>query len=110
MKITALLIPIVALAAGCAGGYVGYDTGTTGAYIEDDGPPVGVDVETYPRAYYDGGYVYNVNGRYYRRHGDHGWYRYREAPHGVHFERGHYEHHDHDFDRDRDHDHDHDHH
>lgn len=86
MKITAILVPIVALAmAGCAGGFVGYDTGTTGAYVDTEAPPVGIDVDTYPRAYYDGGYVYNVNGRYYRREGN-GWRHYREAPRGVHFE------------------------
>jgi len=86
MKLHILLVPVVALAAGCAGGYVttGDGTVTTGAYVEDDVGPGVVDVETYPRAYYDGGYVYNVNGRYYRRNGAH-WYRYHERPRGVEF-------------------------
>ena len=108
MKITALIIPAIALAAAaCGGGYVGYGYETTGAYVDDD-PGPGVDVETYPRAYYDGGWVYNVNGRYYRRNGRH-WRRYREEPRGVVFGvRGGREHHG--VDREHEHEHEREHH
>lgn len=107
MKLATLLVPIVALAAGCAGGYVGY-TEPSGAYV-DEAPPVGVDVETYPRAYYGGDWVYNVNGRYYRRHGN-GWYRYREEPRGLQFRTYRREDRDEHFEHHHDHDRDHDHH
>lgn len=89
MKLSLLWVPAVVLIAGCAGGYVvtGDGTVTTGAYVEDDVGPGTVDVETYPRAYVDGGYVYQVNGRYYRRNGSH-WYRYRARPRGAEFRAG----------------------
>lgn len=85
MKISTLMIPIATMMAGCAGGFVATTDGTvtTGAYVDDRGP-VGIDVDLYPRAYYDGEWVYNVDGRYYRRHGS-TWYRYRERPRGLEF-------------------------
>ena len=97
MKFTALMIPVIALACGCGGAYVESDgTYTTGAYVEEPAPPV--EIETYPRYYYRGDYVYDVNGRYYRHHGRH-WYRYHQRPADldIRVEPGdhHVEHHEH---------------
>ncbi len=41
--------------------------------------PAPVHVETYPYVFYDGGPVYWVEGRWYRRHGN-GWVYYRNEP------------------------------
>ena len=68
---------------GC-GGYIMAD-GVEADYVT---PPVGIEV--YPRYAYADGYVYDVHGRYYHRHGDR-WVAYRHAPPGmrrVHDERG----------------------
>jgi len=111
MKRIFVMVPVLALAAGCTG-YVTTPNGTadatytTGAEIADDTPPV--NIETYPRYEYRGTYVYNVNGRYYHRNGAR-WMRYRERPRDldIRFERREHEEHEHDhhdFDRDRDRD------
>jgi len=79
MKSAALLISVCALVAGsfgCAGGYV-EATYPSGAYIEV-GPPA-VDIDTYPRYWYGGHWVYDVHGTYYRADGGR-WYRYNERP------------------------------
>ena len=108
MKRIVFMVPVLALAAGCTG-YVTSPNGqagatvTTGAEVYDDTPPV--NIETYPRYEYNGGYVYNVNGRYYHRNGNR-WTHSNERPKGLdeRFERRDHEHgrdHDrgHDFDR-----------
>lgn len=107
MKRIFIMVPVLALAAGCTG-YVttpngSADVTTTGAEIYDDTPPV--NIETYPRYEYNGGYVYNVNGRYYHRNGNR-WMRYNERPRGLdeRFERRDHEHEHGDVDRDHDHD------
>lgn len=41
--------------------------------------PAPVRVETYPYVFYDGGPVYWVDGRWYRRNGN-GWVYYRNEP------------------------------
>ncbi len=78
MKIT-MMVSALAIAAGCAGGYVSAGVGpvTTSAEIYDENPPV--DIETSPRYAYHGDYVYNVRGRYYHRVNNR-WMRYRERP------------------------------
>jgi hypothetical protein len=108
MKRIFIMVPVLALAAGCTG-YVATPNGsaevtTTGAEVYDDTPPV--NIETYPRYEYNGGYVYNVNGRYYHRNGNR-WMRYNERPRNLdeRFERRDHDH-DRDVDRDRDHDRD----
>jgi hypothetical protein len=104
MKRILIMVPVLALAAGCT--VYGTPTGsveattTTSAEVVDDTPPV--NIETYPRYEYNGGYVYNVNGRYYHRNGTR-WMRYNERPRGLD-ER--FEGRDHEHDRDRDHDRD----
>ena len=113
MKRILLTVPVLAtgllFGAGCTG-YVTTPNGsadvttTTGAEVYDDTPPV--NIETYPRYEYRGGYVYNVNGRYYHRNGNR-WMRYNERPRDLdeRFERReHEEHEHHDFDRDHDRD------
>ena len=105
MKRLFIMVPVLALAAGCTvysnpnapSGAAG-TTVTTGAEV-DDTPPV--NIETYPRYEYRGSYVYNVDGRYYHRNGAR-WMRFRERPRDLN-ER--FERHEHDRDRDRgDHD------
>jgi hypothetical protein len=77
MKLTALLVPIIALAVGCAGGYVeAGGVSTTGAYVE---APLPGDADAFPRYWYDGEWVYDVHGAVYRHDGGH-WYRFRERP------------------------------
>jgi len=72
------LLAIVALAWGCTSTVTTPPpTTTTSAEIEDDTPPL--NIETYPRYEYHGGYVYNVDGVYYHRE-DNRWMRYRERP------------------------------
>jgi hypothetical protein len=80
-----IMVPVLALAAGCTGTFTTPNGGvgatvTTGAEVVDDTPPV--NVETYPRYEYNGGYVYNVNGRYYHRNGSR-WMRYNERPRNL---------------------------
>lgn len=61
-------------AAGCGGGYVdvgGYDA----TYVP--APPVAI--ESYPHYVYDGAVVYDVDGRFYRRH-EGRWVAYRHVP------------------------------
>lgn len=59
--------------AGCAAGYTDVD-GYQAAYVT---PPAAV--VSYPRYAYGGGYVYDVDGRYYRHY--HGrWVTYHRAP------------------------------
>ena len=116
MKRIVIMVPVLALAAGCTG-YVttpsgSVETTTTSAEIVDDTPPI--NIETYPRYEYRGSYVYNVNGRYYHRNGAR-WMRFHERPRDLdeRYERRDHEHdrgRDRDHDRDHDHDHDHDHH
>lgn len=65
-------VAALALALGC-GGYVaveGYDAD----YVD---APAGI--EAYPHYVYNGEYVYDVDGRFYRNHGGR-WVRYRHAP------------------------------
>ena len=99
--ITLLTVPALALIVGCAGEYTystpsGGVTYTTGAEYYEEAPPPNITVETYPYYDYQGGYLYNVDGRYYGRRNNR-WYRYRERPRDLderyyHRGRGHEEH------------------
>ena len=86
MNRIAIMVPVLAIAAGCTGyvtspnGAVGASVTTTGAEVVDDTPPV--NIETYPRYEYQGSYVYNVDGRYYHRNGNR-WMRFNERPRGL---------------------------
>jgi hypothetical protein len=80
-----ILLPCVAMtfATGCAAGVSSGSDATYPATAEDDAV-VSVDtappnIESYPHYYYDGGYAYYVEGRWYRQ-GPRGWGYYRQEP------------------------------
>ncbi len=106
-RITRLTIPALALVAGCAGEYSyatpsGAVTYTTGADYYEEAPPP--NIETYPYYDYQGGYLYNVDGRYYGRRNNR-WYRYRERPRDLDERYYHQRHEEHE-----EHEHEHEHH
>jgi hypothetical protein len=71
---TAIALLSLCTSTGCVAHYAtvdGYDAEYVGA------PPA--NIEVYPRYQMADGYVYEVNGRYYHRHGDR-WVVYRHAP------------------------------
>ena len=74
-RMLACVLGAASALAGC-GGYIMTD-GYEAEYVA---PPVGIEV--YPRYTFADGYVYDVNGRYYHRHGDR-WVAYRHAPAGM---------------------------
>ncbi len=85
VPIAAVAIAFLAVCAtpGCAGHLEAVD-GYDAEYV--DAPPV--NIESYPRYEVTDGYVYEVNGRYYHRHGNR-WVTYHSAPpRVVHRERG----------------------
>jgi hypothetical protein len=71
----ALLFPLAFAGAGCHSWIV--VDGVEVAYANVD-----FDMERYPRYAYRGGYVYEVNGDYYGRHGQR-WVRYRDRPRDI---------------------------
>lgn len=60
--------------AGCGSGYVELGDGYDAEYA-----PAPVSIETYPAYVYNGETVYDVDGRFYARHGGR-WVRYRHSP------------------------------
>ncbi|APR82227.1 Hypothetical protein A7982_07576 [Minicystis rosea] len=81
-----LLVVLMLGAAGCAG-WISVD----GYEAEYASAPA--EIERYPRYSYRGTYVYEVQGRYYRRYGNR-WVAYRSRPADLR--------HDHDEKHDRD--------
>ncbi len=76
-----VLLPCIAMTLGVGCGAEVY---SSGAYPVGGDAVVSVDVapfniESYPHYYYDGGYAYNVDGRWYRQ-GPRGWGYYRQEP------------------------------
>jgi hypothetical protein len=67
-------LAVTLVCGACGGAYVDA-YGDEAAYV--DAPPVAI--ESYPRYYYRGGYVYMVNGRVYRPYGNR-WVVYRTPP------------------------------
>jgi hypothetical protein len=83
-SVAAVVITVLPIggAAGCAAHFEAVD-GYDATYV--DAPPP--NIEVYPRYEVADGYVYEVNGRYYHRHGDR-WVVYRSAPREVSRQRG----------------------
>ena len=82
----AICVLSVGLTAGCAAHLEAVD-GYEAEYV-DTAP---VNVELYPSYEVADGYVYQVNGRYYHRHGRR-WVVYRHAPPAVNRQRGYVQH------------------
>lgn len=67
------LLVLASCVIGCAAHLTEVD-GYEAEYV--DAPP---NIETYPRYEFRDGYAYNVNGRWYHRHGPQ-WVRYSRPP------------------------------
>ncbi len=76
--IVASLLLASASAVGCAAHFETVD-GEDAVYV--DAAPT--NIEVYPHYAFQDGYVYDVNGRWYHRHGNR-WVVYRERPHAIH--------------------------
>jgi hypothetical protein len=83
-SVAAIVIALLPLGGvvGCAAHFEEVD-GYDATYVESPPP----NIEVYPRYEVADGYAYEVNGRYYHRHGDR-WVVYRSAPREVYRQRG----------------------